>query len=202
MHETLVAFYEYCKDATFFTDESPEVYPDDHVEEPPKTEDVPPKAKKESPKPEEPKATPPKAEEPPTHSPAPDASAARRTSAPAARGSSKPEFLEIYIANMKRYADFNGRMERKDFWLFFACHAVAILVLTAISAGVLGFIYAIAAFLPAVGAVVRRLHDQNKTGLLWLIGLVPFVGIFIVLGLCCMEGTPGDNQYGEGPKFK
>ena len=202
MHETLVAFYEYCKDATFFTDESPEAYPDDHVEEPSKAKEEPPKAKKESPKPEPPKAEPRKAEGPSADSPAPTAPTAKQSSTPAARGSSKPEFLEIYIANMKRYADFNGRMERKDFWLFFACHAVALVVLGAISAGILAFVYAIAAFLPAVGAVVRRLHDQNKTGLLWLIGLVPVIGIFIVLGICCLEGTPGDNQYGEGPKFQ
>ena len=46
---------------------------------------------------------------------------------------------------------------------------------------------------------IRRLHDTNRSGWFSLIGIIPYVGLIIVLVLCAMKGTEGDNDYGEDP---
>ncbi|NSX53973.1 DUF805 domain-containing protein [Parasulfitobacter algicola] len=46
---------------------------------------------------------------------------------------------------------------------------------------------------------IRRLHDQNKSGWWYLIGLVPFVGGIVLLVFYCLPGTPGPNRFGPDP---
>ena len=47
---------------------------------------------------------------------------------------------------------------------------------------------------------VKRFHDRNKSGLLFLIALVPVVGTIWVLVQCgFMKGTDGPNRYDENP---
>lgn len=62
-------------------------------------------------------------------------------------------------------------------------------------------IYGLAALIPGLAVSVRRLHDINKSGWWILISLVPCVGGLILLILDCIEGDPGDNQYGPNPKL-
>ena len=55
---------------------------------------------------------------------------------------------------------------------------------------------------------VRRLHDRNMSGwwylLLWGLNLIPVIGFFsgitafVIMG--CLDGTPGENDYGPNPK--
>jgi uncharacterized membrane protein YhaH (DUF805 family) len=47
--------------------------------------------------------------------------------------------------------------------------------------------------------VVRRLHDQDKTGWLALLGLIPLINL-VLLVFMFLEGTKGSNQYGPDPK--
>jgi uncharacterized membrane protein YhaH (DUF805 family)/type II secretory pathway pseudopilin PulG len=48
--------------------------------------------------------------------------------------------------------------------------------------------------------IVKRLHDLNKSGWLWLLGLIPLVnfcfGIYLLFG----KGTDGSNDYGAPPE--
>ena len=71
----------------------------------------------------------------------------------------------------------------------------------AIFIGCLCGIYGLAALIPGLAVSVRRLHDINKSGWWILISLVPGVGGLILLILDCIEGDPGDNQYGPNPKL-
>jgi uncharacterized membrane protein YhaH (DUF805 family) len=60
---------------------------------------------------------------------------------------------------------------------------------------------------PGLAVTVRRLHDRNMSGWwypgLTLLGMLPFVGwvasiaFFVVL---CLDGTAGENRFGEDPK--
>jgi uncharacterized membrane protein YhaH (DUF805 family) len=43
---------------------------------------------------------------------------------------------------------------------------------------------------------IKRLHDLNKTGWLYLLGLVPIVNFFFAIYLIVWKGTEGDNRYG------
>lgn len=104
----------------------------------------------------------------------------------------------------KRYAQFAGRARREEYWMFFLFNVIAIVVLGAIDAmiglGLLGFVYAVAVFIPGLAVTVRRLHDSGRTGWWALIGLVPFIGFVILLIFMVLDSEPGDNAYGPNPK--
>ncbi|PPT74899.1 DUF805 domain-containing protein [Xanthomonas arboricola pv. populi] len=127
--------------------------------------------------------------------------------------------MEWMLLPLKRYADFNGRSRRKEYWMFMLLQAIILLVLVGlfgIAVALMGgengpgalawlvvavmVIVVLALIVPSIAVTVRRLHDQGKSGWFYLISLVPYVGGFIVLVFMCLEGTPGPNEYGENPK--
>ena len=58
------------------------------------------------------------------------------------------------------------------------------------------------AVLATVGAcmlMVRRLHDLNKNGALFLVSFIPVVGLIFMVYLFFKEGTVGYNKYGADP---
>jgi uncharacterized membrane protein YhaH (DUF805 family) len=50
-----------------------------------------------------------------------------------------------------------------------------------------------------ISLMIRRLHDLNKTGLLWLLSFIPFVGILFSFYLLFSPGGVGENKYGSQP---
>lgn len=48
---------------------------------------------------------------------------------------------------------------------------------------------------------MRRLHDTDRSGWWYLIGLIPYVGIIILLVILAGKGTPGPNRYDAGDRF-
>jgi uncharacterized membrane protein YhaH (DUF805 family) len=49
---------------------------------------------------------------------------------------------------------------------------------------------------------VRRLHDTDRSGWWWLIGLVPYVGAVVLLIFALLKGTPGPNRYTDATMIK
>ena len=49
---------------------------------------------------------------------------------------------------------------------------------------------------PGLAVTVRRLHDSDRVGWWYFIGLVPIVGPFIQIYLYCQPSTPGPNRFG------
>lgn len=43
---------------------------------------------------------------------------------------------------------------------------------------------------------IRRIHDLNKSGWLWLLFLIPIVNIIFGIYMMCAKGTEGNNNYG------
>ena len=113
-----------------------------------------------------------------------------------------------YFKVIKKYFVFDGRADRREFWLFMLCNLIIGIILSILgNIPVLGVVFAIisglyslAVLVPSLAVGVRRLHDTNKTGLLMLLNLIPGIGSIIVLVLCIPEGTLGENQYGPDPK--
>lgn len=117
---------------------------------------------------------------------------------------------------LKRYADFNGRSGRKEFWMFQILPLGAVLLTFFVLAdGVTGYgefkplngflllplgLAMLALVVPQLAVQARRLHDQNRSGWLALLNLLPYVGWLIVFILMLMEGTPGPNRYGDDPR--
>ncbi|MDT3499434.1 DUF805 domain-containing protein [Stenotrophomonas maltophilia] len=119
---------------------------------------------------------------------------------------------------LKRYAQFEGRANRREYWMF---QLFLFLVATAVSllAGVLAIILRsspdalsailigmmallglmwLATIVPLIAVTVRRLHDCNQSGWLYLLALVPMGGL-VILVFALLPGTPQENPYGPVP---
>jgi len=120
---------------------------------------------------------------------APQAGAAQVSGANAG-GRSHNWFLEP----LKKYATFNGRARRKEYWYF-----VLFCTLINIAFGVFGLriisdVFALAVFIPSIAVGVRRMHDTGRSGW-WL--LLPIVNIVFL----AQAGHSGPNEYGADPKM-
>ena len=113
-------------------------------------------------------------------------------------------FGKAIAACLAKYATFDGRARRSEFWYFFLFFIVVSWV--ALGAGMALFdketgpvLYYIVYFgltLPGLAALVRRLHDTNRSGWWYWITLTVIGAIPLIIWLC-MKGTPGDNNYGK-----
>tara|TARA_B110000014_G_C19852425_1_gene441676 strand:+ start:259 stop:630 length:372 start_codon:yes stop_codon:yes gene_type:complete len=123
--------------------------------------------------------------------------------------------MKWYIKVMKNFTTFSGRARRKEYWMFTLVNGIIAIVLYFPGAilvefpetEVIGFIlcipyflYSLVVFLPSLAVSIRRLHDQDKSGWWFLINFFPCVGPIWFLVLTCLDGTPGDNQYGPASK--
>ena len=114
--------------------------------------------------------------------------------------------MEWMTMPLKRYAEFNGRSRRKEYWMW-TLMLVLVYFAFGILAGVLGggammgmasgstggmaaaggaalivigllCIFALAVFIPGLAVTIRRLHDTDRSG--WFI-LLPLAGYAIAL---------------------
>ena len=132
--------------------------------------------------------------------------------------------MEWMLMPLRRYADFSGRSRRKEYWMFTLFILLVYAVLGTLIAmggvfssmgdpgatpqiGVLGWlgigllgIFALGIFIPALAVIVRRLHDQDKSGWFILLQFIPYIGGIILLVFMCIEGTKGENRFGPDPK--
>lgn len=123
-------------------------------------------------------------------------------------------YLEVIKNN---YANFSGRARRKEYWMFTLVNTIIITVLYAILissvdmntgemnslgsiAGIIIGIYSLAIIIPSLAVTIRRFHDQDKSGWMFLLAFIPAVGGLIVFVFMCLEGTKGDNRFGPDPK--
>jgi uncharacterized membrane protein YhaH (DUF805 family) len=113
--------------------------------------------------------------------------------------------MSWYLEVLKKYAEFNGRARRKEYWMFVLINMIIIFVLYFIEGlaggpGILGGLYSLAVLIPGIAVTVRRLHDTNRSGWWLLIGLIPIIGHIILLVFTVQGSQPGGNQYGPNPK--
>jgi uncharacterized membrane protein YhaH (DUF805 family) len=116
--------------------------------------------------------------------------------------------LESYFLAIRKYMDFSGRSDRVEFWMFALCNFIIGIVFAILSkipilgviVRIISVLYSLAILVPSLAVGTRRLHDTNRSGFFLFLALIPFVGIVVVLILCALEGTPGDNKYGPDPK--
>ncbi|MGP8269666.1 MAG: DUF805 domain-containing protein [Terracidiphilus sp.] len=120
--------------------------------------------------------------------------------------------MEWYLMVWKKFAEFNGRSRRKEYWMFFLFNtliefALCILALLLMKSGIglvlygVCALYMVACIIPAIGCSVRRLHDTDKSGWLFLLVVIPIIGPIVLLVLFMLAGNPGANQYGPDPKL-
>ncbi|MEH6488984.1 DUF805 domain-containing protein [Hyphomonas oceanitis] len=119
----------------------------------------------------------------------------------------------------KNFAQFNGRARRAEYWGYFLFVLITYFVLFIIDivlslsfygtseygdpniVPVLTILFWLYNILPGLSISVRRLHDQDLSGWLVLLNLVPYVGGFILLVFMFMDSKPATNKHGPSPKY-
>jgi uncharacterized membrane protein YhaH (DUF805 family) len=86
----------------------------------------------------------------------------------------------------RKYADFNGRDTRAEYWYAFLVNFIIGAVLSAFSRAsgfftVISGLYSLAAVIPGLALFTRRLHDVGKSGKLWLVTMIPIVLTYAIL---------------------
>ncbi len=126
--------------------------------------------------------------------------------------------MNWYVEVLKKYAQFDGRARRKEYWFFALINILISMVLGFMGGIVLGLsghsqdptyaflglglicLYSLAVLVPGLAVTVRRLHDTNRSGWWIFISLVPLVGGIILLIFMLQDSQLGANQYGPNPK--
>ena len=111
--------------------------------------------------------------------------------------------MHWYVDVLKKYAVFDGRASRSEYWYFTLFSVIISIILAVIGAaaqvGFLQGIYSLAVLLPSLGVTIRRLHDTNRSGWWWLIGIIPVIGWIWIIILLASGGDGGSNNYGPDP---
>lgn len=121
----------------------------------------------------------------------------------------KHSFVEAYKLFWQNYVNFNSRSRRSDYWyailwnllIGFVGGLLAIIPVIGTLVTVLLALLELASLIPMIALSVRRLQDTGKSGLFFLLNLIPIVGQIVLIVFYCGDSQPGNNQYGENPKY-
>lgn len=91
------------------------------------------------------------------------------------------DFQSAVKVCFQKYADFNGRAARPEFWWFFLFCFLVSIVLSIIS-HYLSSAFSLATLLPTLAVGSRRLHDTNKSGWLQLGFMIGYIISFVLIG--------------------
>ena len=94
------------------------------------------------------------------------------------------------------YADFDGRIGRQEYWMFFLFGFLLSVAFDIIGVEVLGMIVSLALFVPSIAMATRRLHDTGRSGWWQLLWFIPIVGWIILIVWLVTETIHEDNMYG------
>lgn len=117
--------------------------------------------------------------------------------------------MNWYLGVLKKYADFNGRAQRAEYWYFVLFSGIVSIILTVLDvmfglydaqsgSGVISSLYSLGVLIPSLAVGSRRLHDIGKSGW-WQLLILTIIGIFVLLVWYTIDSTE-DNKYGKNPK--
>jgi len=130
-------------------------------------------------------------------------------------------FPDAIKSVFSQYATFSGRARRSEFW-FWYLFLVIVAAVEGILLGIVGSasldtatgtfgagfyvvtvlvsIVWLVLLLPTLAVMVRRLHDQDKSGFFWFMTFIPLAGPIIMIVFYATAGTTGPNRFGADPK--
>ena len=118
--------------------------------------------------------------------------------------------MDWYLTVLRKYAVFQGRARRKEYWMFALINTLLIIGVIILDGvletpkvaefGILTAVYVLFVLIPNLAVSVRRLHDTGRTGWWLLIGVVPIVGPLVLLVFNVLDSAPGSNEYGPNLK--
>jgi uncharacterized membrane protein YhaH (DUF805 family) len=115
-----------------------------------------------------------------------------------------------WIQCWRKYAVFQGRAPRREYWSYVLVTVLAQIACAFLDAylgtrhptarfGLVGGIYALIALLPTLAVTIRRLHDTGRSAWYLLIVLIPLLGAVVLLVLLAQRSESGTNSYGVQP---
>lgn len=112
------------------------------------------------------------------------------------------QFQDSIKTCLNKYATFDGRASRSEYWWFILFHFIVSAVAAALSDNIY-YAVVIGLFLPSIAVGVRRLHDRDKSGWWMLLVFLPLIGSIILIVWYCQRGTESDNRFGspEAPQL-
>ncbi len=129
--------------------------------------------------------------------------------------------MNYYIEAFRKYAVFEGRSTRSEYWYFFLFNFLVAFVLSFLFGFVGGFFagfsgasnkgletlielplvaYMFFALVPSLAVGVRRLHDIGLSGWWLLLYFLPFFGGIALIVMYCLDSEAGSNRFGPNPK--
>ena len=125
--------------------------------------------------------------------------------------------MNYFALAFKKYAVFNGRSNRSEYWAFFILQTIPFIlgyILIALLAsnsndvdvqigiiGILLLLWGAITLMPALALNVRRLHDIGASGWCILLYFVPLLGGLFAFVVSIKKGQPFANKYGNPPNF-
>ena len=132
-------------------------------------------------------------------------------------------FIEAVRICLGKYAQFNGRASRSEYWYFFLAIVIYFFVagfllgMTGVSEEVFGLatlVLLIPIFIPGISVAARRLHDINQSGWMQCIFIPGFVAdeflgtgwVIYILTFALwafwfsQAGKKGKNRFGVQPR--
>ena len=114
--------------------------------------------------------------------------------------------MNWYLEVLRKYAVFDGRAPRIEYWMFNLLHIIILFIFSFIDrfagfagqavAGPLTVLYFLAVLIPGWAVLVRRLHDTGRSGWWIFINAIPTIGWIILLFFLVQGSERGENKYG------
>lgn len=119
--------------------------------------------------------------------------------------------MNWYLEVLKKYAVFEGRARRKEYWFFILFNVLISIAMAVIDRltgnvspenglGILSGLYALGVMIPGIAVSVRRLHDTGRNGWWLLITFVPIIGAIVFFYFMVLNSDAETNEYGSSPK--
>lgn len=105
---------------------------------------------------------------------------------------------------VEKYATFQGRASRSEYWWFVLFLVIVDLILASIDAlmihrQALTTLAALATVVPSLAVGCRRLHDTDRSGWWQLLGFVPLIGAIALLIFFVLPSDSSANRFGPPP---
>ena len=113
------------------------------------------------------------------------------------------DFMTSVKTVFSKYADFNGRAIRSEFWWFILFCIVVGLVLGMLdtmlfgygSIGLFALVFQLGTIIPSLSVGARRLHDIGKSGWWQLLMFVPILGWILLIYWFAQAGNDLGEKY-------
>ena len=122
---------------------------------------------------------------------------------------------------LKNWKNFSGRASRSEYWWVYLALAIVMTALMIVAmvvglgiaaasggsdsaiglalvlvSGVIGIV-GLATLVPSLSLGVRRLHDTNQSGWLYLVSFIPYVGSIILIVLMAQASNPAGARFDD-----